>query len=105
MDWSVIVTALFGLFNIAGGVIGYKKAGSKVSLIVGGISGFILLFCSYGISIDSEIAVIISLLVAVLFGVRFLGTWLKTRRLMPDLLIVLFSLLTLIVVYLEFFRG
>ena len=105
MDWSVIVTGLFGLFNIIGGFIGYKKAGSKASLIAGSISGIILLICSYGISNDNEIAVIGALLVAVLLGVRFLGTWLKTRRMMPDLLMVLFSLATLFTVCLEFFRS
>ena len=43
MNITVIVVGLFGLFSLAGGLIGYFKAGSMASLIAGGVSGLILL--------------------------------------------------------------
>ena len=38
---------LFGLITIAGGIIGYVKAKSTVSLIAGGASGVLLLVASF----------------------------------------------------------
>ena len=44
---SIIATLIYGIVSLVGGLIGYFKAGSKVSLISGGISGILLLVCSY----------------------------------------------------------
>ena len=38
---------IFGLLTIAGGVMGYVKAGSTVSLIAGSISGLLLLLAAF----------------------------------------------------------
>ena len=103
MDLPFIVVAVYGLFSLVGGFIGFAKAGSKASLIAGGVSGLILLVCAWGISRGEMLAEIVSLIIAVLLGGRFLGTWFKTKRLMPDLLMIILSLLTLVVVGLEFF--
>jgi uncharacterized membrane protein (UPF0136 family) len=37
------IAAGYGLLSLAGGVIGYVKAGSRASLIAGGISGLVLI--------------------------------------------------------------
>ena len=42
-----IVIALYGLINIAGGVIGFVAAKSPGSLTVGLATGFMLLYCAY----------------------------------------------------------
>lgn len=94
----MIAVAGFGLFSLVGGLIGYFKAQSKASLIAGGISGLVLIMCAYGISRGNRAALFVSLLTALLLGGRFFGTWLQKRRLMPDLLMVLFSLVILILV-------
>ncbi len=40
---NIIATLAYGIVSLVGGLIGYFKAGSKVSLISGGISGILLL--------------------------------------------------------------
>ena len=94
---SGIVT-IYGVFSLVGGVIGYVKARSLASLMAGSLSGAILLVCAYGIGQGSRTALIGSALVALLLGGRFVGTWRKKRRLMPDLIMVVLSGATLITV-------
>ena len=98
MSFSVLVVLAYGLFSLIGGVIGYVKAKSKASLIAGSISAIILLGCAYGFTQGVRAAYWISLAVAVLLGVRFFKKWLVTRRIMPELLMTIFSAATLIVV-------
>ena len=93
--WFIV---LFAIFNLLGGWIGYQKAGSRASLIAGTTAGILLLVCAVGLAHHSRAAAIGALLIAAALGGRFTGTWIKTRRLMPDLLTVLFSLMTLVAV-------
>ena len=104
MNITVIVVGLFGLFSLAGGLIGYFKAGSMASLIAGGVSGLILLLSAFGISKDNQVAVYAAGFVALLLGGRFLMTLMQKFKVMPDLLMVLFSVVTLIVVIMHLVR-
>ena len=96
MTVAATVVASYGVFSLIGGVIGYRKANSAASLVAGGLSGALLLLCAYGIGQGSRTAALGSLLIAAALGARFTGTWLKKRRVMPDLLMVLFSAATLL---------
>lgn len=94
---AVVVTAAYGLFSLLGGVIGFVKARSKASLIAGAASGVLLLGCAHAMHRHGSLpAALGALAVAGLLGARFTATWLRTRRLMPDLLMVLFSLATVL---------
>lgn len=42
-----IVIGLYGLINIAGGIIGFATANSIMSLIVGGLSGLFLVYLAW----------------------------------------------------------
>ena len=96
MNLAVTVVAFYGLFSLAGGMIGYRKAKSTASLIAGSVSGVLLILCAYGIGHGSRASLLGGLAIAFVLGARFLGTWLKRRRVMPDLLMVLFSVATLL---------
>ena len=96
MDLAVVVVGLYGLFTVVGGIIGYVKAKSKASLVAGVVSGVILLACAYGMRRASPAAAMGSALVALLLGARFMSTWIRRRRVMPDLVMVLGSLAVLI---------
>ena len=98
MSLAALVVVLFGTFTLAGGIIGFAKAKSKISLITGTLSAFILFFSAYGISENTKAAYLMGLIVAALLGFRFLGTYFKTRRLMPDLIMIVLSAVTFIVV-------
>lgn len=103
LSMDIIIVGLFGVVNIVGGLVGYLKAGSVASLISGGISGVILLLCAYGISLGSRFAAIVSIIIAILLGGRFITTIAKKFKIVPDLVIIIFSLLTIIVVGVSFF--
>lgn len=98
LNINVIVVGLFGIINIVGGIIGYLKVKSKVSLISGVSSGIVLLFCADGISNGNNIAAIASIVIAVLLGGRFISTIINKFRVMPDLVVIIFSLLTIVLV-------
>ena len=104
MNITVVVVGLFGLFSLVGGLIGYFKAGSMASLLAGSLSGLILLASAYGVSKDNQFMAYIALVVALLLGGRFLMTLMKSFKFMPDLLMVAFSLVTLVVVGLYLFK-
>jgi len=103
MEISILIVLVFGIFNLAGGVIGYRKAQSRASLIAGSAAGTILLFAAFQMNRGILAGSYLSLAVALLLGLRFFGTWMKKRRLMPDLLMVILSLATLISVGLRVF--
>ena len=105
MNFAAAVVALYGLFSLIGGIIGYVKAKSTASLIAGSLSGIVLLICGYWIARGSFAADIVSLVVAVLLGVRFFKTWRANHRVMPDLLMVIFSAATLFFVGIHLFQG
>lgn len=95
---TATIVALFGIFNIVGGVIGYVKVKSVASLVAGIVSGAILLVCAPLIQRGSEPAAIVAAVTALLLGGRFLVTWFKKKKIMPDLIIVLLSGLTLLAI-------
>ncbi len=96
---SIIAASLYGILSIIGGIIGYKSAGSKVSLISGTISGLLLLVAAYvqlqGQTWGLTLAVIITSLLVIVFAIRLV----KTRKLMPAGLMVVLGLVTLIAMF------
>lgn len=101
MNLSTAIVVAYALFCMIGGIVGYVKAKSRASLVSGSAAGLALAAASYGMSQGNSIARLVIVFVAVLLGARFLRTWLKTRRLMPDLLMIILSLATLIAVIWE----
>ena len=93
---KLIGTVLYGLLSLGGGILGYWKSKSKVSLISGVISGLLLLILGvfiYSGNAWAEIAAaaIVTLLIAV-FAVR----WFKTKKFMPAVPMILFGVISLI---------
>ncbi|MGD1872873.1 MAG: TMEM14 family protein [Mastigocoleus sp.] len=102
MTIGVTAALVYGIMSIVGGIIGYKSAGSKVSLISGGISGLLLIIsaiiASYGSYWGLIIAVIITAALVLLFAFRFS----KTRKIMPAGLMSAAGTLALILMIYEF---
>ena len=105
MTLSIFVVLVYGLFTLIGGIIGYTKAQSKASLVAGSLSGSILIFCGYGMTQGVRAAYLLTLVVSILLGIRFFKTWRVKKRLMPDLLMVILSDITFILVGLQMIRG
>ena len=92
---SVLAAGIYGIFSIVGGIIGYKSAGSKVSLISGTICGLLLLLAAYlqfqGQILGLTLAVVITSILVVVFAIRLF----KTRKFMPAGLMVALGVIAL----------
>jgi uncharacterized membrane protein (UPF0136 family) len=76
---------------LVGGMMGFIKAKSKISLISSLAFAVLLALCALDIIRENLIAKILIGLLIVVFSLRFL----KTRKFMPSGLMVLISLVTL----------
>lgn len=96
---SIVAASLYGILSIVGGIIGYKSAGSKVSLISGTISGLLLLIAAYlqlqGQTWGLTLAIIITSILVIVFAVRLA----KTRKFMPAGLMVVLGVAALIAMF------
>ncbi len=97
---AAFVTLLYGILSIVGGAIGYKQAGSQVSLISGFVSGLLLLVGAYllfgGAALGPVLSAVISLLLVVVFAMRLA----KTRKFMPAGLMIIVGIINLATLWL-----
>lgn len=96
---AAITTLIYGILSIAGGAIGYRQAGSQVSLISGSISGLLLLIGSYllfgGAAGGPMLSGLVSLLLVIVFVVRLV----KTQKFMPAGLMIIFGVINLLTLW------
>ena len=88
---GLIATVFYGLLSIGGGIMGFKKSQSKVSLIAGGISGVLLLVTAAMMNGGQTWASSAAIAIIALLVVVFIARWFKTKKLMPALPMVLFG--------------
>jgi uncharacterized membrane protein (UPF0136 family) len=97
-----VALGIYGVLLIAGGIVGYLKAGSRPSVIAGTISGLIA-FAALGIStrdvLGFRIGAVLAVLMLIVFDIRFF----KTRKIMPSGLLAFLSLIVLIVLGFQIF--
>lgn len=97
MNLSIIAAFLYGILAIAGGIIGYTQARSRVSLLSGSISGLLLILAAYlqlqGQTWGSILAVLVTGVLVVVFAFRLA----KTRKFMPAGLMTILGMLSLVV--------
>jgi uncharacterized membrane protein (UPF0136 family) len=80
----IILILVYGTFILAGGLIGYWKAGSKASLIAGVVSAAALAVAFWIGQSNGVVGLCIAAGVALLLSVVFLIRFLKTRAVMPS---------------------
>ncbi len=88
----------YGLFSAIGGLIGFLKAKSRASLIAGAAAGGVSVACGIQAARGNPLALGIGLVLAGLLGARFLMTWRVKKRVMPDMVMVAFSLVVIALV-------
>ncbi|MGB3403658.1 MAG: TMEM14 family protein [Microcoleaceae cyanobacterium] len=95
MSIGIIAAIAYGLLALVGGVMGYQKAKSKISLISGGISGVLLILAGIlafnGIDSGLILAAFISAVLIVVFTIRLV----KTKKMMPAGLMIVTGLIAL----------
>lgn len=91
IDLTKIYYFVFGLITIAGGVMGFVKAGSTASLIAGGGAGLLLIVAGALIATKTQPGLILGLLVSLALAARFAPIYFATHKMMPAGLIALLS--------------
>ena len=92
---AALVSFLYGGLVLIGGFIGYRKAGSRPSLIAGAVSDALLVLATVLILLRRPAGIWIALGVSATLSVFFAVRWLKRRKFMPAGLMVLASLAAL----------
>ena len=95
---------IFGLLTIAGGVIGYVKAGSTISLISGSISGLLLLLAAFLLPGNPVAGLALGGIVSLLLIGYFLPTFFHTGKMMPAGMMSLLSILGMVFVIVAWVR-
>jgi uncharacterized membrane protein (UPF0136 family) len=95
MSFPVLLLYVYGAVLILGGFTGYLKAKSVPSLVAGVVCGVIALLLAYYYPwhFAPLAALVLSLLLTGMMGRRYL----RTRKVMPALVIVLLSLIVAVV--------
>ena len=97
MQTASIIVYVYAALVVVGGFIGYLKAKSLLSLIMGLVSGLALFAAGYGMRTSQfwglPLAAALTLLLLVFFGLRYAKS--SPRAFMPGGLMAILSLLTL----------
>ena len=91
LNSSVVILWVYIVLLLAGGLMGFLKAGSKISLITSAAFALPLALCAQGIIAPFYIADILIALLALVFVVQYA----KGRKFMPSGLMVLLSIAVL----------
>ena len=90
-----VILILYGLFLILGGFMGFKK-GSKISLIMGTVSGILVFLGLWLLTFNHKIAWIFLSCLNALLTASFASRLIKTRNFMPSGMMLVIVLLALI---------
>ena len=94
MAWIILI---YGVLVLAGGVMGYVKASSTVSLIAGGVAGLLLVASAIAMmgshyDLGWWVALVIALLLLARFGVVSFNNF----RIMPGGIVIALSLIAIL---------
>lgn len=94
----------FGLLTIAGGVMGYMKASSAISLFAGGISGVLLLVAAFLLPSHFAAGLILGGVVSLLLIGYFLPAFFRTGKITPAGMMSILSILGVVLAILAWMR-
>ncbi len=104
LEFARIYLFVFGVLTIAGGVMGFVKAKSLPSLIAGGLSGVLLVVAGALASTGSRLGFGLGLVVSLALAGRFVGAFLKSKKLMPAGLMAALSVAAIVITTLALLR-
>ena len=99
-----IYFVIFGLLTIAGGVMGYVKAGSTASLIAGSISGALILLAAFLLLGNAVAGLALGGLVSLLLIGYFLPAFMRTGKIMPAGMMSILSILGVVIAIFAWIR-
>jgi uncharacterized membrane protein (UPF0136 family) len=98
MEAAKIYFILFGILTIAGGVIGYVKAGSVASIIAGSITGVLLIVAAFLVPEHRAIGLATAFIISLLLAAQFVPKFIRTGRAMPAGMMSILSVIGVIAV-------
>jgi uncharacterized membrane protein (UPF0136 family) len=104
MEAAKIYFIVFGLLTIAGGVVGYVKAGSVASIIAGSITGVLLLVAAFLMPEHRAAGLATALIVSLLLAAQFVPKFIRTSRVMPAGMMSVLSVIGIIVAIVAWVR-
>ena len=96
MEATKIYFIVFGLLTIAGGIVGYLKAGSVASIIAGAITGILLLVAAFLLPEHRAAGLATAFIVSLLLAAQFIPKFLRTGKVMPAGMMSILSALGII---------
>lgn len=97
LEPAKIYFLVFGVLTIAGGIIGYVKAGSAISLVAGAITGILLVVAGWLLPQHRELGLALGLLTSAILAGQFIPRVFRTRRLVPAGVMSLLSVIGIII--------
>ena len=82
---------VFGILTIAGGIVGYIKAGSMISIVAGFITGILLIAAGYVLPEQRQLGLCLGLITSLLLAIQFIPRVLRSRRMVPGGIMSLLS--------------
>ena len=96
MGAAKIYFIVFGILTIAGGVIGYVKAGSMPSIVAGSISGILLLVAAFLLPDHRVAGLATALIISLLLAGQFIPKFIRTGKVMPAGMMSILSVIGII---------
>ncbi|HSS17504.1 MAG TPA: TMEM14 family protein [Candidatus Dormibacteraeota bacterium] len=97
MEPAKIYFIVFGVLTVAGGVVGYVKAGSVASIIAGSITGVLLLVAAFLLPEHRAIGLATAFIISLLLAAQFAPKFIRTGRVMPAGMMSILSVIGIIV--------
>ena len=97
MEAAKIYFIVFGVLTVAGGVVGYVKAGSVASIIAGAITGVLLLVAAFLLPEHRAIGLATAFIISLLLAAQFAPKFIRTGRAMPAGMMSILSVIGIIV--------
>jgi uncharacterized membrane protein (UPF0136 family) len=96
MEAAKIYFIVFGVLTIAGGIVGYVKAGSMASIIAGSITGVLLLVAAFLLPEHRAIGLATAFIISLLLAAQFAPKFIRTGRAMPAGMMSILSLIGIV---------
>ena len=97
LEPAKIYFLIFGVLTIAGGILGYVKARSVVSVIAGTVTGILLIVAGLILPERRELGLALALLTSAILAAQFIPRALRTRRIMPGGIMSVMSVIGIVI--------
>jgi uncharacterized membrane protein (UPF0136 family) len=88
MNLGIIAAIAYGILAVGGGIMGYVKAKSKISLFAGVSCGILLIIAGILPLMGMNWGLILASVIATFLVITFISRLIKTRKLMPSALMI-----------------